>query len=116
MKTLTLFLKRLLITAIPLVSLFIFAETAFQNNRSKEHPTDVGLGIALMLTFILFSLFIGFMADFIIRIRRKEYKTALTDLPFLLCFIIPALYLNCLWSGGDGFCSWMLDTVRNLRS
>ncbi|BAP32950.1 uncharacterized protein CHSO_3913 [Chryseobacterium sp. StRB126] len=114
MKILTLFLKRLLITAIPLVCLFIFAEVAFQNNRKKEHPTDVGLGIMLLLAFILIILFIGFMADFIIRLRKKEYQTALTDLPFLLCFFIPALYISCLWTGGDGFCSWVLDSVRNL--
>ncbi|MDN3691787.1 hypothetical protein QWZ06_05735 [Chryseobacterium tructae] len=114
MKILKPFLKRLLVTAIPLICLYIFAEIAFQNNRKKEHPTDVGLGIALLLTFILFSLFIGFMTDFIIRLRKKEYKTALIDLPFLLCFIIPALYLSCLWSGGDGFCNWMLNTARNL--
>lgn len=114
MKIFTLFLKRLLITAIPLVGLFIFAEIAFQNNREKEHPTDVGLGIALLLTFILFSLSIGFMTDLVIRLRKKEYKTALTDLPFLVCFIIPAVYLACLWSGGDGFCNWMIAAVRDL--
>ncbi|MCS4301544.1 hypothetical protein [Chryseobacterium sp. BIGb0232] len=114
MKIFKLFLKRLLITAIPLVSLYIFAEIAFQNNREREHPTDAGLGIAFLLTFILFVLFIGFLTDFIIRLRKKEYRTALTDLPFLLCFIFPALYLACLWGGGDGFCSWIIATARNL--
>ncbi|MGE8554219.1 MAG: hypothetical protein ACN6OB_09870 [Chryseobacterium jejuense] len=114
MKTLKLFLKRLLITVVPLISLYIFAQIAFQNNREREHPTDAGLGIAFLLTFILFSLFVGFMVDFIIRIKKKEYKTALVDLPFLLCFIIPALYLACLWGGGDGFCGWMLDSIRDL--
>ena len=94
------FLKRLLIVAIPLLGLYYFSELAFEANRQKEHPTDVGLGIAIFLFFILFFLFLGFIIDTIIRIVKKDHKTILINVIFLLPFLILILYLGTLFSGG----------------
>ena len=94
------FLKRLLIVAIPLLGLYYFSELAFESNRQKEHPTDVGLGIAIFLFFILFLLFLGFFIDTIIRIVKKDHKTILINVIFLLPFLILILYFGTLFSGG----------------
>lgn len=107
-------LIRLLIAAAPLIGLYFWAEMAFRANRQKEHPTDVGMGVALMLIFVLSALFFGFITDFITRLIKKDYKVALTDVPFLLVFIVPILYLSCLWSGGDGFCNWLTNIIDKI--
>ncbi|WP_407481714.1 hypothetical protein [Elizabethkingia meningoseptica] len=116
MKILKHFLIRLLITVIPLAGLYIYAGIAFRENKQKEHPTDVGLGIAFLLIFILSTLFICFIIDFIVRLLKKDYKVALTDIPFLLFFLIPVLYLNCLWSGGGAFCGWLTSLIDSIDS
>ncbi|KPE51038.1 hypothetical protein [Chryseobacterium indologenes] len=114
MKTINHLLIRLLITAIPLIGLYFWAEMAFRANREKEHPTDVGMGVALMLIFVLSALFFGFITDFITRLVKKDYRVALTDVPFLLAFIVPILYLSCLWSDGDGFCKCLTTTMDKI--
>jgi len=114
MKIIKHFLIRLLITAIPLIGLYVWAEMAFKANKEKEHPTDVGMGVALMLIFVLSALFFGFITDFITRLIKKDYKVAFTDIPFLLAFIVPILYLSCLWSGGEVFCEWLTGTINKI--
>jgi purine-cytosine permease-like protein len=85
-------LIRFLIVAVPLLLLYFYAQMAFKANRQREHPTDAGLGIAFLLVFILTALFIGFVADFIKCLRRKQYQTVWIDFGFLLLFTIPILY------------------------
>jgi hypothetical protein len=104
------FLKRFLIVAIPLLGLYYFSELAFEANRQKEHPTDVGLGIAIFLFFILFILFLGFVIDTIIRIVKKEHKTILINVIFLLPFLILILYIGTLFSGGPFY-----ELVKNFN-
>ena len=94
------FLKRLLIVAIPLLGLYYFSELEFEANRQKEHPTDVGLGIAIFLFFILFFLFLGFAIDTIVRIVKKEHKTVLINIIFILPFLFLILFIATLMSGG----------------
>nr|WP_314491110.1 hypothetical protein [uncultured Chryseobacterium sp.] len=100
-------LIRILVVVIPLTALYLFSIWAFEENRHKEHPTDVGLEIAVLLASILFFLFIIFLIDFIIRLVRKEYKIAVTDIPFLLLFLIPCLYISCLFSGEGFYCDFL---------
>jgi Ca2+/Na+ antiporter len=109
MKIIKHFLIRLLITAVPLLGLYFYAEMAFEANRMKEHPTDVGLGIAFLLIFILFVLCIGFGIDFIRRLRKKDYKIAMIDIPFLLPFIFIVLYFSCLMTSGGCFCDFIIN-------
>lgn len=103
---------RLLIAGVPLGGLYFFAQLSFKANRQKEHPTDVGLGIAFLLIFILLILFIGFTIDFIARLRRKQYEIALIDVPFLIPFVVLLLYLGCLMSSRDCFCEWIINTIN----
>ncbi|MDR2235894.1 MAG: hypothetical protein LBE92_07200 [Chryseobacterium sp.] len=114
MKIVKPFLIRLLITAIPLIVIWFWADMAFKANRQKEHPTDVGLGMAVVLFFVLAALLFGFITDCIARLIKKDYKTALIDLPFLIFFLLPILYLNCLWSGGGDFCEWLTHITDTL--
>ncbi|MFY7988060.1 MAG: hypothetical protein ACOVNP_04200 [Flavobacterium sp.] len=115
MEIFKIFLKRLLITGLPLLGLYLFAQIAFENNSKSEHPKDVGLGIALLLFVILFILSVGLIIDFVIRIKRKQYKIAVTNVPFLLLFLFPILYIKCQMSGycEDCFCSWLIETVKH---
>lgn len=108
------FLIRLLLIALPLIGFYFYSEMAFEANRQKEHPTDVGLGIALLLFFILVLISIGLTVDLIVRIKRKQYKTALTDIPFLMLFSIPILYINCQMGSycEDCFCSWFFEAFK----
>jgi hypothetical protein len=87
------FLIRLLIVAIPLTALYFFAQMSFEANKRREHPVDAGLGIAILLFFILCLLFIGLVIDSAYRIRKRQNKIALTNLPFLLLFSIPIVYI-----------------------
>lgn len=112
MKLFKAFLIRLLITAIPLLALYAYAEIAFQANREKEHPTDVGLGIAILLAFIAMALFIGFLADLILRLVRKEYKIALINIPFLIPFIIIITYISCQMTSRECFCGWLIKVLQ----
>ncbi len=104
-------LIRFLIVALPLLALYGFAQMAFRENRVKEHPTDVGLGIAVLLVFILLVLFFGFIVDVIIRIKRRQKSLALIDSVFLLLFTVPILYIVCLIASRDCFCKWLIDIV-----
>lgn len=95
---------RILAVAIPLLLLYFYSEMAFEANRQREHRTDVGLGIAFLLVFVLIILMIGFITDSIIRIYKKQYSIALINVPFLLLFLIPVLYISCQFSSEAFYC------------
>lgn len=109
------FLIRLVIIAIPLLGWYFWSEYAFEVNRNKEHPTDVGLGMALVICFLLIVMCVGLLIDFIVRIKNKQYQIAITNIPFLLLFSIPILYINCQFGSycEDCFCSWFIEFVKN---
>lgn len=112
MKILKQFLIRLTIVTIPLIGLYFYAQLTFEANQQKEHRTDVGLGIAILLVLLLLLLFIGFVIDFIVKLQKKEYKIALTDVPFLLAFIFFIFYFGCLLMGDyceDCFCNHIIN-------
>jgi len=115
MKLIKPILIRLLTVAVPLLILYFYAQMAFKANRQREHPTDAGLGIAVLLVFILVVLAIGFITDFIKCLRRKQCKTAWIDFGFLLLFTIPILYIGCLMASRDCFCGWLIDTINFAR-
>jgi len=103
------FIKRVLIVAIPLVCLYFFSMYSIAENNKKLHKGDVGLGLAILLFFILAILLIGFIIDLIYRLRRKQYKIAWTNVPFLLLFLIPISYIHCQMGGCcDTFCEWFI--------
>lgn len=106
------FIIRLLFVAIPLLLLYFYAQIEFKANMQKEHPTDVGFGIAILLVFILIILFIGFLVDFIKNLRRKQYKIARFDFFLLLLFTIPVLYIGCLMKSRECFCGWLINTIN----
>ncbi|WP_211196184.1 hypothetical protein [Flavobacterium sp. H122] len=105
------FLKRLFIVIVPFLGLYYYSEIAFEANRQKEHPTDAGLGIAVFLFFILFFLFLGFIIDTILRIVKKEHKTVLINIIFLLPFLFLILYIATLFSGGS-----LYEIVKNFNN
>lgn len=107
------FLIRLLIVVIPLTAIYFFAKLAFEENRRKEHPTDVGLGIAIISFNVFIILFIGFLVEFIKRIKKKQYDIALIDVLFLLLFFVPILYIHCQMGG---CCNFFCDGFINLVS
>lgn len=111
------FLIRLLIVAVPLTALYFYAQMAFKANRQKEHPTDVGLGIALLLCAVLMVLGIALLTDLIVRIAKKQYTVALSNIPFLLLFLIPILYIACNMSSycEDCFCNWVIETYKKFN-
>lgn len=111
MKIFKFFLKRLLIVTIPLLGLYYYSELAFEANRQKEHPTDVGLGIAVYLFIILFIIFLVFTIDTINRLLKKEYKTLMINMVFLLPIIILIIYTGTLFYGGP-----LYESVRNLNN
>lgn len=115
MKLLKAFLLRLLIVSIPLLALYCYAEIAFEANRKKEHPTDAGLGIVVLLAFILIILFVGFLVDLLVRLSKKEYKIALINVPFLIPFVIFIIYIGCLMASRECFCGWLIDTIDWMR-
>ncbi|WP_316847186.1 hypothetical protein [Pedobacter psychrodurus] len=88
---------RIAIVGIPLLGWYVYSEIAYQANRMKEHPTDVGLGMAILLTLILFFLFVGFVIDLIVRIRNKQKQIANIDLVFIVLFAVPILYFFSLF-------------------
>lgn len=95
---------RILAVAIPLLLLYFYSEIAIEENRKREHRTDVGLGIAVMFVFVLIILIVGFITDFIVRIFRKQYSIAWIDIPFLILFLIPILYITCQFSSEAFYC------------
>ena len=95
---------RILAVAIPLLLLYFYSEMAIEANRQREHRTDVGLGIAFMLAFVLIILMVGFITDSIVRIFKKQYSIALINVPFLLLFLIPVLYISCKFSCEVFYC------------
>ena len=116
MKLLKSFCIRFLIISIPLAGLYFFAQTAFENNRKSEHPTDVGLGVAILFAFILIILFGGFFIDLIVKITKKQYDVAFLNTLFLLLFSLPILYISCRMSSycESCFCSWIIDVFKDL--
>lgn len=110
MNTFKSFLKRLFIVCVPLLALYFYSEIALKANREREHPSDAGLGIAILLFFILFILFIGFIIDTLLRFRKKEYQTLIVNTIFLLPFIFFIIYIATLFSGGPFY-----KFVKNIR-
>jgi len=87
---------RVAIVAFPMFVWYVYSEYAYKANRMKEHPTDVGLGMAILLTLILFFLFIGFLIDFVVRMQNKQRQIANIDLVFIVLFAVPILYFVSL--------------------
>lgn len=85
-------LLRIAIAVIPLSGWYLYSEMAFKANRIKEHPTDVGLGMVILLFLICIILFVGFAIDFIIRMRSEDKQIANIDLAFIILFAVPILY------------------------
>ena len=110
------FIIRILVVGIPLIGLYYYSQIVFEANRRREHPTDAGLGIALLLFALLLLLSIGLIVDLVIRIKKKEYKIALTNIPFLIIFLIPILYINCQMGDycEDCFCSWLIEKIKKI--
>ena len=101
------FLTRLFIVAVPILGLYFYSEIVFEANRQKEHPTDAGMGIAILLFLLLLCLFLGFVINTIIKFRKKEYPIVMVNAIFLSPFLFLILYLQCLFVGGDGFCEFI---------
>lgn len=106
--------KQLLIISIPLGGLYLFAQHAFAENRKREHPTDVGLGIAILLFLILIALFIYFTINSIIKYRKREYKPLIINCVFLTIFTIPILNIHCLMGSELFFCDELLNFTNEL--
>jgi len=103
-------LIRLFIVGIPLAVLYFGFLFASELNRQKQHPSDVGLGFAILLLFVFLVLSVGFIVDFIKSIQQKQYKTAIVDIPFLVLFVIPILYIHCQMGGScESFCNWYIN-------
>jgi len=87
---------RIVFVALPLLGWYLYSEMAYKANRAKEHPTDVGLGMAILLCLILFFLLIGFAVDFFLRLRNKQKQIAIIDFVFIVLFLLPVLYFFSL--------------------
>lgn len=111
MKLLKAFLVRLFCATIPLLAIYAYAEMAFRANRKSEHPTDVGLGIAMLLTLVATALFIGFLVDLVKKLRLKDYKTALIDVAFLIPFVLVITYIVCQMTSRECLCGWLIKAV-----
>ncbi len=107
---------RLLILSSVLALYYVYAQYAFDEAAKKEHRTDTGLGLAIMFFILLTLLSISLLVDFVIRLAKKQYYIALTDLPFMLLFLVPMLYINCQMSQycEDCLCQWLIDMVKTL--
>ena len=105
------FLIRFLIIGLPLIGLYFYSQIAFEANLNKEHPVDAGLGIAILIFTVLFIMFVGLFIDLGVRMIKKQNKIALTNVPFLLLFIIPISYIGCQFTTNceDCFCSWLIN-------
>jgi len=103
------FIKRVFIIASPLACLFFYAENAFAENQKKEHPTDVGLGIAILLFFILSILVVIFLADVLKHFKQREFVLLAIDVFFLILLYIPILNIHCLMGGDFFFCEALLS-------
>jgi len=88
---------RIAVVAIPLLGWYVYSEIAYKANRMKEHPTDVGLGMAILLTLILVFLFVGFVIDLVVRTRNKQKQIARIDLVFIILFAVSILYFFSLF-------------------
>lgn len=95
---------RILVVTIPLLLLYFYSQMATEANRQREHRTDLGLGIAFLFAFILIILLVGFITDSLIRIYKEQYSIALINVPFLLLFLVPVLYISCQFSGEIFYC------------
>ncbi len=109
-------LSRILLVATSLFLLYLYAERAFAHNRMKEHPTDAGLGIALLLCFILLILFVAFFIDTVYRAYKKEYFMIAVNIIFISVFSLPILYINCQMGDycENCFCSRLIDWVKEI--
>lgn len=105
---------QLLIIIIPLGGLYLFAQHIFAENRNREHPTDAGLGIAILLFFILIVLFIYFIVNTFIKYRKREYKLLTINCVFILIFTLPILNIHCLMGGKLFFCDDFLNFIDEL--
>jgi len=105
-------LIRIIIVGIPLLLLYIGFLIATESNNQKQYRTDVGLGFGILLFVILLTLATGFLIDFINNLYRKDYKVAMLDIPFLIIFLMPILYLHCQMGGFcDSFCEWYIQEI-----
>ncbi|MBL4746292.1 MAG: hypothetical protein JKY08_07975 [Flavobacteriaceae bacterium] len=109
-------LLRIVIVVFPLTILYVGFQMASEANSRKEHPTDVGLGYAIMLFFVFLILVIGFIIDLIKSIKNRHYKTAIIDIHFLLLFSIPIIYLHCKMGSycEECFCNGIVNYLDNL--
>ncbi len=106
------FIKKLLLILLPLGGLYILAQISFEENRQSKHPVDAGLGIAILLFFILLILFVIFFIDAIKQYKKKEYELMGITIFFLLLFAIPILKILCLMRGGGFFCDTLLRFTK----
>ncbi|WP_300673340.1 hypothetical protein [Soonwooa sp.] len=103
------FLKRLLLIVIPLVALYFYAQMAFKHNMEREHPTDVGLGIAFLATGLLLVLLLIFLFDIFKKLKVKNYNIVKIDAFFLLFLSAPIAYLICQITSRDCFCTAVIN-------
>ena len=99
MKTSRQIIIRILVVAIPLLLLYFYSEMAIEENRKREHRTDVGLGIAILFGFTMFVLLVGFFIDFVSRIVKKQYQMVFIDSIFLIILLIPGGYIASKFFG-----------------
>ncbi|WP_075343365.1 hypothetical protein [Tenacibaculum agarivorans] len=110
MKKLILYvIRKLLVIVIPLLCLYVYAQLVFAENHKKEHPTDVGLGIAIVLFFILSILVVIFLADVLKHFKQREFVLLAIDVFFLILLCIPVLNIDCLMGGDFFFCEELLS-------
>lgn len=105
---------QLLIILLPLGGLYLFAQHTFEENSKRQHRTDAGLGIAILLFFILAILFIYFVANTIVKYRKKEYKLLAINCVFLLIFALSILNIHCLIGGELFICDNFLNFIDQL--
>jgi len=60
-------------------------------------------------------MFIGFTIDLISQLKKRDYKVALINVPFLIPFGIFIIYIYCLMTSRECFCGWLIDTIDWMR-
>lgn len=114
MKNLRPFLIRTVFTVIPLLLLYGFAEYSFVQSRKMEHRGDAGLGIAFLLTAILFILFAGYLIDIIVKFRKKQFSVMWIDVAFLIPVLVVILYFVCMIANPFCFCDFLKNSINKL--
>jgi Na+-driven multidrug efflux pump len=109
-------LIRVFLVCSSLFLLYLYAERVFAHNRMREHPVDAGLGIALLLFFVVLILFIGFFIDAIYIAYKKEYFIIFVNMLFMAVFSLPMLYINCQMEDycESCFCSNLIEWVKKI--